>query len=417
MELASAMDFSHYSHFPDEYSNECIEMACGSDDEDLNSEEHELDLQEQLIRGADYEDMLEDEEMDEDYAMDDAYWQSDCSSTGSILRKRAKMSGPEMEDESSEEDDSILDQSLSGPANDGSQYDEDDEEEDERQGVKGGNKGAYLLASSTEMLRIRFPFQSLSLRLSDFLCLQEGDYLNDTIIDFYLNHIVEHVLPDEPDRRVTVLPSVFWHNLSLRQSCLPDDVERMTERQKDHARFEDILEFVTDFELIDVDYVVIPVNEWEHWSLIIICHPFTVHSRIICFDSQLAADPNDLQSAAQLVADFFKYAHAARGDSSIPCSSLGTPVIVPFVPSNLQQQENHYDCGLYVLEYARRFLLSPPNKVEGSFDFITEYPDFSVDQKRAEIQRVILSLCANRTLWEKLIQMLEIPPAHLINRF
>ncbi|GMR36334.1 hypothetical protein PMAYCL1PPCAC_06529 [Pristionchus mayeri] len=407
MELASAIDFSHYSHFPDEYSNECMEMACGSDDEDLDSEEHELDLQEQLIRGADYEDMLEDEEMDEDYAMDDAYWQSDCSSTTSIRKTTAPQMG------SSSEDDSILDQSLSGPVNNGSQYDEEDEEEEESGKVAGRGKGAFLLASSTEMLRIRFPFQSLSVRLSDFLCLQEGDYLNDTIIDFYLNHIVEHLLPDEPDRRVTVLPSVFWHNLSLRQSSLPDDVESMTERQKDHARFEDILEFVTDFELIDVDYVVIPVNEWEHWSLILVCHPFTPHSRIICFDSQLASDPNDLHSAAELIADFFKYAHAARGGGGV--GGIGR-VIVPFIPSNLQQQENHYDCGLYVLEYARRFLLDPPKKID-SFDFVAEYPDFSVDQKRSEIQRVILSLCANRALWEKLIQMLEAPPAHLIHRF
>ncbi|GMS84111.1 hypothetical protein PENTCL1PPCAC_6286 [Pristionchus entomophagus] len=408
MELASAIDFSHYSHFPDEYSNECMELASGSDDEDLNSEEHELDLQEQLIRGADYEDMLEDEEMDEDYAMDDTYWQSDCSSTTSVRK-----GGEPQSSESSSEEDSILDQSLSGPVNNGSHYDEDDEDSSEgRKKIGGGRKtGAYLLASSTEMLRIRFPFQSLSLRLSDFLCLQEGDYLNDTIIDFYLNHIVEHLLPDEPDRRVTVLPSVFWHNLSLRQSSLPDDVESMTEMQKDHARFEDILEFVTDFELIDVDYVAIPVNEWEHWSLILVCHPFTPHSRIICFDSQLATDPNDLHSAAQLIAHFFKYAHGSRGGAD----SMGT-VIVPFVPSNLHQQENHYDCGLYVLEYARRFLLNPPKKME-SFDFISEYPDFSVEQKRCEIQRVILSLCANRSLWEKLIQMLEAPPAHLIDRF
>ncbi|KAF8361361.1 ulp-4 [Pristionchus pacificus] len=413
MELASAIDFSHYSHFPDEYSNECMEMASCSDDEDLNSEEHELDLQEQLLRGADYEDMLEDEEMDEDYAMDDAYWQSDCSSTTSIR----KMTAPLMES-SSDEDDSILDQSLSGPVNNGSHYDEEDEDSEEGAKVKGvgvGKGGAYLLASSTEMLRIRFPFQSLSLRLSDFLCLQEGDYLNDTIIDFYLNHIVEHLLPDEPDRRVTVLPSVFWHNLSMRQNSLPDDVESMTEREKDHARFEDILEFVTDFELVDVDYVVIPVNEWEHWSLIMVCHPFTSHSRIICFDSQLASDPNDLRSAAQLIADFFKYTHTSRGGASV-CPSMETSLVVPFVPSNLQQQENHYDCGLYVLEYARRFLLNPPKKME-SFDFVAEYPDFSVDQKRCEIQRVILSLCANRALWEKLIQMLEVPPAHLIDRF
>ncbi|GMT14575.1 hypothetical protein PFISCL1PPCAC_5872 [Pristionchus fissidentatus] len=413
MELASAIDFSRYSHFPDEYSNEYMEIASGSDDEDLNSEEHELDLQEQLLRGADYEDELEDEEMDEDYAMDDAYWQSDRSSTGSIRKTSVMESSEEDEDE----DDSILDQSLSGPVNNGSQEEvygsRHDSDEDPK--VAGRKTGAYLLASSTEMLRIRFPFQSLSLRLSDFLCLQEGDYLNDTIIDFYLNHIVEHLLPDEPDRRVTVLPSVFWHNLSLRQSCLPDDVERMTEREKDHARFEDILEFVADFELIDVDYVVIPVNEWEHWSLIIVCHPFTAHSRIICFDSQLATDPNDLKAAAALIADFFKYAHVSRdGVSMSPSSSL--PLIVPFVPSNLQQQENHYDCGLYVLEYARRFLLEPPKQLD-SFDFVTSYPDFSVDQKRCEIQRVILSLCANRPLWEKLIQMLEAPPAHLIDRF
>lgn len=128
-------------------------------------------------------------------------------------------------------------------------------------------------------------------------------------------------------------------------------------------------------------------------SLIMVCHPFTSHSRIICFDSQLASDPNDLRSAAQLIADFFKvkeliadffkvkenetmedtvvlidnlfsfqYTHTSRGGASI-CPSMETSLVVPFVPSNLQQQENHYDCGLYVLEYARRFLLNPPKKV------------------------------------------------------
>lgn len=34
---------------------------------------------------------------------------------------------------------------------------------------------------------------------------------------------------------------------------------------KDEERFADILEFLADFELIDVDYIVVPVNEWEHW--------------------------------------------------------------------------------------------------------------------------------------------------------
>lgn len=31
------------------------------------------------------------------------------------------------------------------------------------------------------------------------------------------------------------------------------------------ARFGDVLDFVKDFDFIDVDYIVVPVNEWEHW--------------------------------------------------------------------------------------------------------------------------------------------------------
>lgn len=34
-----------------------------------------------------------------------------------------------------------------------------------------------------------------------------------------------------------------------------------------------------------------------------------------------------------------------------------------FIPQNLPQQENDVDCGIYILEYAKRFFLSPPNKV------------------------------------------------------
>ncbi|RCN27247.1 hypothetical protein ANCCAN_27020 [Ancylostoma caninum] len=172
------------------------------------------------------------------------------------------------------------------------------------------------------MLRIRFPFQSISVRLSDFLCLQENDLLNDTIVDFYLNHVVEHVLPDEPNKRITVLPSVFWHNLSILQCGVMTDEASgtLTDDQKLDARFGDVLDFVEDFDFIDVDYIVVPVNEWEHWSLVIVCHPFTARARMICFDSQLTDDLNNLQNIADLCDDFLKVT------STRPlCSSLKGP--------------------------------------------------------------------------------------------
>lgn len=67
--------------------------------------------------------------------------------------------------------------------------------------------------STTEMLRVRFPYTQLRILYSDFACLGEGDFLNDAIVDFYLNYLVSHVLPDE--FRIQVLPAVFWPTLRI----------------------------------------------------------------------------------------------------------------------------------------------------------------------------------------------------------
>lgn len=264
--------------------------------------------------------------------------------------------------------------------------------------------GCVELTASSEMLRIRFPFQSISVRLADFLCLQENDLLNDTIVDFYLNHVVEHILPDEPSQRVTVLPSVFWHNLSILHSAAQvDDADvTLTDDQKLDARFGDVLDFVEDFDFIDVDYIIVPVNEWEHWSLVIVCHPFTARARMLCFDSQLSEDPNNMQNIAVLCDDFLKYVWMRRNQQTL-CSMERMRCIFP---NRLPQQSNNYDCGLYIVEFARRFLLAPPSNLD-AFDFTAEYPDFSVKNKRRDIQRAILSLCSNRELWTPILDILN----------
>ncbi|CAJ0957661.1 unnamed protein product, partial [Mesorhabditis belari] len=258
-----------------------------------------------------------------------------------------------------------------------------------------------LLTAATEMLRIRFPFLSISVRLADFLCLQEKELLNDTIVDFFLNHIVEHLLPDEPDKRVTVLPAVFWHNLSIRQSFLPEDFTTLPPNQQEDARFGDVLEFLEDFELFDVDYLVIPVNEWEHWSLLIVCHPFTDRGTTVCFDSQLGDDPNNLAASAKLIEQFLDYSWTKRSGkvSKMPALKLSLPIGLP-------QQTNAFDCGIFALEYAKKFLLQTPQQ-PSDFNFSIAYPDFNIKGKRKEVQKTILSLTANRQMWTPLMDLLE----------
>ncbi|KAJ1349390.1 hypothetical protein KIN20_004951 [Parelaphostrongylus tenuis] len=176
----------------------------------------------------------------------------------------------------------------------------------------------------------------------------------------------------------------------------------LSDEQKLDARFGDILDFVKDFDFFDVDYIVLPVNEWEHWSLVIICHPFTSSARMICFDSQINEDFNNIQNTAALCDEFLKYVWLRRRQS--PCCS--SEIIPCVIPERLPQQSNNFDCGLYIVEFARRFLLSPPRNLD-AFDFCAEYPDFTVKRKRQDIQDTILCLCSNRELWNPVLKLLN----------
>ncbi|CAI2323966.1 unnamed protein product [Caenorhabditis sp. 36 PRJEB53466] len=329
-------------------------------------------------------------------------------SDGSIGEEEGASSSCSNDDEQMEFD--VVDEEMRSDIFDvDSTEDEDEEEDDEEDNdewtnqkrTDNNNQNSVAYYAAMEMLRIRFPFQSIAIRISDFCCLQEKDLLNDTMIDFYLNHIVEHVLPDSRGSKVTVLPSIFWHNLSLRQHALDSDDEKMlNDEQKMDLKFADLHDFVADFDLQDFDYIVVPVNEWEHWSLAVICHPFTAKARTVIFDSQLTADLNNLQNMATLLESFMKYSYEKRTGSVMP---FPLPCILP---QRMPQQTNNFDCGIFIAEFARRFLLSPPKDLD-SFDFAREYPDFSTTTKRAEMQRVVLSLSTNRNRWRPLVELLN----------
>lgn len=322
--------------------------------------------------------------------------ESEASSSGTSYGgyddMEMEMSGPEATGGCPEE--SVTTQS--------DQEENDDEWTNQKQGTVTRHSVAYYAAM--EMLRIRFPFQSISIKISDFCCLQEKDLLNDTMIDFYLNHIVEHILPDHLGRKVTVLPAVFWHNLSLRQHALDGDEDEAAVNRSDDEKldlkFKDLHDFVAEFDLQDVDFIVIPVNEWEHWTLTIVCHPFTDHSRTVIFDSQLTADLNNLQNMASLIDTFMAYSWKKRTGTKLPYPMKF------IVPLGLPQQTNNFDCGVFIVEFARRFLLDPPKDLD-KLDFTREYGDFCVAGKRYEMQKAVLSLCSNRQQWKPLVDVLN----------
>uniref|UniRef100_A0A914ZRI1 Ubiquitin-like protease family profile domain-containing protein n=2 Tax=Parascaris univalens TaxID=6257 RepID=A0A914ZRI1_PARUN len=62
--------------------------------------------------------------------------------------------------------------------------------------VKQSDVEVQIWDGEEEVLRIRFPLLQMRIRVVDFVSLAQGALLTDSIIDFYLNHIVAHMLPD-----------------------------------------------------------------------------------------------------------------------------------------------------------------------------------------------------------------------------
>ncbi|GAB0091221.1 hypothetical protein DMENIID0001_060350 [Sergentomyia squamirostris] len=112
----------------------------------------------------------------------------------------------------------------------------------------------------------------ISINIEDYSCLAINQYLNDVIIDFYLNYLRVAVFTEEQRRRAHIFSSFFYNRLtamSEQQHQMEKDL-KMTASQKRHHS---VKEWTKNVNLFDKDFIIIPINEQSHWFLAIICFP------------------------------------------------------------------------------------------------------------------------------------------------
>ncbi|KFY80128.1 hypothetical protein V499_00964 [Pseudogymnoascus sp. VKM F-103] len=109
-----------------------------------------------------------------------------------------------------------------------------------------------------------FPFEGTKkaqVDKRDIERLDEGEYLNDNLITFYLRYLQEKAEKERPDvfKRVFFMNTFFYPRLIQgkgRKNIDYDAVKRWTSK----------------VNIFDYDYVVVPVNENNHWYVAIICN-------------------------------------------------------------------------------------------------------------------------------------------------
>ncbi|KAF5786732.1 putative Ulp1 peptidase [Helianthus annuus] len=233
---------------------------------------------------------------------------------------------------------------------------------------------------------------SIAISKRDFQLLQPEKFINDTIVDFYIEYL-KQIKP--ADARVHFFNSFFFRKLA--------DFDENQSRSIDFKEaFQRVRKWTKKVDIFQKDYIFIPVNFRLHWSLIIICHPGEVAHFT---DDEMESS---LKVPCILHMDSIKGHHRGlepcikyylweewKERNTDASEHISTKIQdLRFIRLEVPQQENSYDCGLFMLHYMELFVKQASNNFNPLKDFISPdwfYP-MEASLKRARIKRLIFEL-------------------------
>ncbi|CAI9104115.1 OLC1v1002733C1 [Oldenlandia corymbosa var. corymbosa] len=257
----------------------------------------------------------------------------------------------------------------------------------------------------------------------DVELLKPATFVNDTIIDFYVKYLWQKMSPEQ-QHRFHFFNCFFFRKLA----DLDKDLSTACEGR---AAFQRVRKWTRKVNLFEKDFLFIPVNfrfvtsyktlsmswfllvlslTWMitydslHWSLIVICHPgeaahyqndgVEASSRVPCIlhmDS-IRGHHRGLKNLFQsyLWEEWKERHHNISEDIHTNFLKL------QFISLKLPQQENSFDCGLFLLYYVERFVKQAPvsyNPSNGNFLNQDWFQPAEASNRRSYIRSLIYQVC------------------------
>lgn len=264
----------------------------------------------------------------------------------------------------------------------------------------------------------------------DLRRLRPTEFLNDTIIDFYIKYL-QKTLNETSQGRFHFYSSFFYKRLvTAGKGGSASDRRRLA--------YEQVQNWTKDVDIFAKDYLVIPVNDALHWSLVVVCNPGAIRNTILQVRKEmepLVIDDDedgdevlvvDKQHAVERLRQrtcilHFDSMNGKHGDigairaylafewASKQVEVAETDVDVSFdkefvslLECDVPQQTNFCDCGLFLLHYLELFMKQAPAKVshlpeDRSLSFINHswFEPADASCKRSEIRDLLVSLSEN----------------------
>ncbi|KAK7361892.1 hypothetical protein VNO77_03982 [Canavalia gladiata] len=241
--------------------------------------------------------------------------------------------------------------------------DDDDEEEEPHIVEKTGDKIAEYLKEAKIYFPSRDDPECVEICYTDTKCLAPEGFLTSTIMNFYIRYLQQQAsLTNRSLSDYHFFNTYFYKKLKEAVSC------KQSDREMIFAKFRRWWKGVNIFQKA---YVLIPIHEDLHWSLIIICIPDKEDESgpII-----LHLDSLGLHSSRSVFDNIRSYLIEERNYMDRKCMSSDVSIadrIWKCLPRRIEsqiiavpQQKNEYDCGLFVLYFIERFMDEAPERLK-----------------------------------------------------
>jgi len=234
---------------------------------------------------------------------------------------------------------------------------------------------------------------AVTLTMSDVSRLQPGVYLNDNLLDFYLQYLYLEKWDESLRKRVHLFNTFFfkkWIGNKQQKGEVNLDF--------DLRRYRKVKKWTKTVDIFTKDFLVVPVNYKLHWSLGIVCFPGAVlddnktaarRCCILGFDSLARFRRGHFDEIKR----YLNMAWSGRIESSVPQLPF-TDKSCASIPVQTPSQSNGKDCGVFVLHNCESFF-----DTRGFADYTKPspgrnwYPSSDIPQKRIIIHELISKKC------------------------
>ncbi|KAE9364632.1 cysteine proteinase, partial [Stipitochalara longipes BDJ] len=217
--------------------------------------------------------------------------------------------------------------------------------------------------------------------MGDIEKLDDGEFLNDNLIVFYLRWLQDQIERNHPEmaKRIYFQNTFFYQKLAK------------SEKGTKSINYEAVKKWTSKVDLLSKDYIIIPINEHAHWYVAIICNAPKLLPGAEAMNSSQSQDADTTKKSRRKSGppprkhnpkEFRIITLDSLGGShTVTCSNLKDYLVMEIkdkknidierpgsigtTAKGIPMQNNYYDCGLFLLSYVEMFLKSPDEFISG----------------------------------------------------